>query len=232
MPTKSNAGTEVTDQSADSSGDQPQEGGPVLSPNGTAHVVEDPHQPCLFISANIQGLYPVKSKYKVSLLSEITAENNVGFLALTETHLNNDIYDAEVRMPGFEIFRADRGSTTKGGVALYVRENLNSCPEIILKKSAGLVESLAVYMKRLNLLIIVIYRPPAASLQDFSSTINEIQDKMAELPKPTPTVFMTGDFNFPSVSWPDGEIGAAPVEVKAQYDKLQQVTSEYFLTGD
>ena len=53
---------------------------------------------------------------------------------------------------------------------------------------------------------------------------------MSELPSPTPTIFLTGDFNFPTVSWPTGEIGTAPPDVKAQYDKLQQVTSEFFLT--
>ena len=46
-------------------------------------------------------------------------------LALTETHLNPRICNAEVYIEGFHIYRADReGDGPNGGVAIYLRNDL------------------------------------------------------------------------------------------------------------
>ena len=57
---------------------------------------------------NIQVLYPNNKKFKVQYLNDLTKEANLLFLALTKTHLNSNILDAEIQLPNYNIFRQDR----------------------------------------------------------------------------------------------------------------------------
>ena len=56
--------------------------------------------------------------------------NDVDICIVSETHLKAEIPDSVVCIPNYNIFRRDRdysGSDlrAKGGIAIYVRENLN-----------------------------------------------------------------------------------------------------------
>ena len=77
------------------------------------------------ITGNIQGLYPRKGKHKIDLLRELTAECNTNIIALTESHLRQDIKDAEEHIQNIEMFRADRSEGTSGvGAVVYLRNCL------------------------------------------------------------------------------------------------------------
>ena len=43
-------------------------------------------------------------------------ESNSAFLILTEWHLTADVMDAEISVPGYELYRADRAVRSHGGV--------------------------------------------------------------------------------------------------------------------
>ena len=91
----------------------------MLSTDGTPLGNMPSNKPCRLISANIQGLYNMSAKHKVCMLSELAVEENAGIIALTESHLNSDIMDAEVEMPDFELFRSDRiGANRRGSMSL------------------------------------------------------------------------------------------------------------------
>ena len=102
-----------------------------------------------------------------------------------------------------------------------------------MSASIGYVESLVVYMKRLNTIVIVIYRPPppTAGEDDFQQTMNKIRNCILELPDgaPSPTILLTGDFNFPAVRWADGDMGAATSSLRRQFEVLQQFAAENFM---
>lgn len=48
-------------------------------------------------------------------------------IGVTENWGNNEIYDAELQIPGYHMFRVDRRTTTRGGgVILYVSESIDA----------------------------------------------------------------------------------------------------------
>ena len=184
----------------------------------------------MIISANIQGLHTMSGRHKIGMLREMAQENNATIIALTETHLNEEILDAEIKVDGFEIFRADRLGAKKGGVALYIREDLQCAPELILSCSIGNIETLILYMKKLNLLFMLIYRPPTSENQDFRATISKINDEICRLLIPMPSIILTGDFNFPMIQWSSGDVSGTTVNIRIQCEILMRFTSELFMT--
>ena len=73
---------------------------------------------------NIQRLITPSGKSKTKFLSDQAELNNALFVAVTETWLHSDIFDAEVThdFPGYSILRCDRVGRQGGGVALYLRQ--------------------------------------------------------------------------------------------------------------
>ena len=47
-------------------------------------------------------------------------------LIVTESHLNNNILDAEIQMEGYDLIRGDRKERSHGGVAIYTSSNIIS----------------------------------------------------------------------------------------------------------
>ena len=84
---------------------------------------------------------------KVPLLEELANHKKLSFIALTETHLNNEVLDAEINMENYKLFRTDRENRTHGGVAIYLRQELAANASIITSFSNGTVELLALYIK-------------------------------------------------------------------------------------
>ena len=77
---------------------------------------------CGIVMCNMQGLQTYRRKYKVNLLREKAIEENIAIIAMVEIHLRKEISDAEVKMDGFQLHRADRkDGFMKGGVGVYIR---------------------------------------------------------------------------------------------------------------
>ena len=72
---------------------------------------------------NIRGLFPKSNQNKIPVLRELAIDENRDILALTETHLNNDILNAEISMQNYTIYTADRIARSHGGVALYINHD-------------------------------------------------------------------------------------------------------------
>lgn len=71
---------------------------------------------------NVCGLVRVHDQLKI-LLHEV---QNIDLFAVSESHLNPDISNAEIAIPGYELHRLDRQNGPGGGVAVYVKENMSS----------------------------------------------------------------------------------------------------------
>ena len=99
-------------------------------------------------------------------------------IVLTKTHLTSNILDAEVSVPGFNMFRTDRDeSCTHGGCAVYVRDDLTSNLETT--HSNSVCETLAVKIKTLNTLVVAQYRPPDCQLDEFVEALTVCQQTIA-----------------------------------------------------
>ena len=67
---------------------------------------------------------------------------------LTETWLNKDIEDAEILIEGYTIFRSDRIDRTRGGAAIYIKNEL--CPKKAATFSNSIVEYVIVKCSKLD----------------------------------------------------------------------------------
>ena len=118
---------------------EPNTDGPISEPNGNANSANEPSHPTdpririgtlsdkLKISfLNIQGLISTTKKCKVPMLRDLMVKSRSNLLIVTESHLNNNILDAEIRMEGYDLIRGDRKERSHGGVAIYTSSNIIS----------------------------------------------------------------------------------------------------------
>ena len=60
---------------------------------------------------------------KMTELMVLSETHDVQIICVTESWLNSDIVDAEVSIPNFNLFRADRPNDTRfGGSAIFVHK--------------------------------------------------------------------------------------------------------------
>ena len=85
-------------------------------------------RPHKFLLINIQRLITPSGKTKSKFLSDQAELNNDLLVAVTGTCLYCGVFDAEVLhvFPGFSLLRSDRSGRQRGGVALYLRDDLTS----------------------------------------------------------------------------------------------------------
>ena len=139
-----------------------------------------------FIHLNIQSLLPKLDELKIYLL-----DPKIGVVSLNETWLNDTVEDAEVAVPGFTIFRNDRTTAGHGGVALYVRNELQ--PVLLSELLDPNIESVFIRIRIGNTPCLVgsIYRVPNANMLQFESITSQIE-KVCNLNLNT---ILMGDFN-------------------------------------
>ena len=134
---------------------------------------------------------------KISFLSDHASLNNSPFIAVTESWLRPDILEAEVeqKIPGFRILRSDRISRSHGGVAAYIREDLPG--DTVDSFDNSVCEVLIIKLHTLNHYIAICYRPPGTTkLKEFKDAIDWLDSKLRDIPDPTATISLCGDFNF------------------------------------
>ena len=103
-----------------------------------------------------------KQKYKVQLISELANNENALTITLTETHLNEKILDSEIQMKNYIGFRADRTLCRKSGgeMTYIIATKAVDAAEQLIAKSNLYVEYQLIHMKKRNIVIINVYRPP------------------------------------------------------------------------
>ena len=182
------------------------------------------------VFGNIEGLYPRKNKHKVTMLSELGKNNNTIVFALTESHLRQEIRDAEIYMPGFQIYRADRQEgIKKGGVIVYLRDDFATDGNVLTSGSNGVVEWLVLHLVAKNLIIITIYRPPTCPNNLFTQIIHDINNQIEAMGTPSPTIIMSGDFNLPIIEWPSGEIRGGHAYMRVQAQVLLEFSNNHMM---
>lgn len=186
---------------------------------------------CSILYVNIQGLYPKTSRNKSGYLKELASEynNNIAII-LTETHLNSDIIDNEVKIDGYNIYRKDRVGRSHGGVAIYIKENVNS--KVRTEFSNGVCEYLNVDLDigGTNIEISALYRPPDTKFEEFNETIKFILDHTSSTMNET---ILFGDLNFPNIIWkqhPSLNTPCPKFNRNAQQLKLKELSDELCMT--
>lgn len=164
------------------------------------------------------------------MLGDIAVEGGVMLMALTETHLNTDILDAEVKINHYQLFRSDRlQGTRKGGVAMYVADTWADGVMLLASGSTGVVEHLLIHFVLLQMVVAVVYRPPSSPVQHFTDTLDILRAEIDKLGTPMPTVVITGDFNLPIICWDDWRVCAGTEADRKQADALKNFAAYYVL---
>ena len=114
--------------------------------------------------------------HKLDELRILIASTDLDVLALTETHLSNEIHDNELKIENYNILRNDRknGLTPWGGTAIYFKESLSAHQFY----SDHDIEAtwIDIIIKGQRLLVGSVYRPPKdnAFLPKFNRALNEV----------------------------------------------------------
>ena len=138
------------------------------------------------IHLNVRSLLPKHEELKFYLTNK-----KIQVFSVNETWLDSSIADNEIAIPGFNIFRRDRPKGSHGGVALYVRSELQ--PFLMVNLFDEIVESVFVKIKLGSRSILVgsIYRPPSA-LSSYWDSMKLLLEKVTNLNLKT---IILGDLN-------------------------------------
>ena len=152
--------------------------------------------------ASLQGLKCVHQNIRnlLNKLDEIryiinTLKSRIHLILFTETWLNSSVLDEEVSIPGYTIFRKDRGSKG-GGVIVYVRDNLSVIRRSDLERPdvEGLWLEITLPKSR-SFLFGTFYRSPSSSKHTSPNFINFFSDTIESLSVENKEVLVLGDFN-------------------------------------
>ena len=128
-----------------------------------------------FIFGNIRGLIPKTNRSKIQVISDMACINDSAVIALTETHLNDEINNAEIEINGYDSHRCDRSHKSHGGVIIYTKNEYKTIK--VLEKSENQCEIIGVIIQGIKTLVICVYRPPkSGSHESFMKVIDDIQD--------------------------------------------------------
>ena len=127
--------------------------------------------------------------------------------------------------------------TKGGGAAIYLRDGFEA--KVMLEDHVESCEIVAVHIEKINIINIVVYRPPDTKLPVFTAIMNKIKKLLSEMATPEPTVIITGDFNFPFVEWKRSGVGACSwtmkqgtygtEDEKSQFYKLMEIMDKYHI---
>ena len=118
----------------------------------------------------------MRGRNKTPFLHDLATSRNCLWLAVTETWLSSNVLDSEllVHMPGYSVIRQDRQGRQRGGVCLFLREDLTG--ETLFSHSNGVCEVLIVKVHQLDTIVTVIYRPPDTKHHEFAPMLQKIDD--------------------------------------------------------
>ena len=180
------------------------------------------------LSLNVQGIYTSNKEGKLGLLKDIAFETNAMVIALTESHLLQDIKDSEIKIEGYDPYRSDRLHGEKGGILVYIKSSLGLGVTEIDKGSINHVEYSVIEMKKIETVLITVYRPPGAELSAFSSVLLKIKESFKKFEK-MPLIIWSGDFNFPNIDWKVSDVKGGTVSLQQQAWALMKILDEYQL---
>lgn len=145
---------------------------------------------CFYLNAR-----SIKNKFQE--LETVVISGGYDLVGITETWLSEEDGD-EYNIEGYKLFRRDRLNRRGGGVALYVKENLD-VHEITEMGHVLPCEDIWVRLigkQETGLNIGVCYRPPASD-----NTLNELLFTRIRQSCSGGKTLVMGDFNYPAIDW-------------------------------
>ena len=140
---------------------------------------------------------------KLDELKVIISSSHPDVIAITETHLNDNIPDSVIHIDGYNVYRCDRTARHHGGVAIYIKCNLTAHVSSTSSDPSGEWESLWCTVSLTNnssLNVGCIYRIPSPAYPDhWSRLLSSLNHHFTSDPHSLSVCL--GDFNFPAIDW-------------------------------
>ena len=162
-------------------------------------------------------------KNKVSELQIVAESRDCKVLGITETMFSSDIYDVEVSIPNFTLYRADRTTGKGGGSCIYVHNSITA-HEVAINVPDCICVILD--LESINIAVFVIYRAPSLSLFSCQSMLDKLSMSMNNIAPDTERIVM-GDFNLPDVLWDLGVVNCS-INSSNQSILVQKLFLEFF----
>ena len=83
---------------------------------------------------------------------QICVLKNIFLIALTETHLNDNISSCELTKEGWDIFRMDRHTRYGGGVAIYLKQSFIATDNFTV--TTDMCKAIGLYLPLSNIAVI------------------------------------------------------------------------------
>ena len=198
---------------------------------------KDQHFRCL--SFNAQS---IRSKIKLpdgtytsnlKSFQDLIYAESLDMVMVTETWLNNCITNNEILPKGYQIIRKDRDADKRGGgVLIALRDDIvynrlisgKNCPNW-----SDHLEIIAIELDLLNSkksLLCVCYRPPSYGLNEWLELFSAFLQETSNYEN----VFITGDFNFPDLTWNSSLVPNKPERsITDGSSEFRELTFDFFL---
>lgn len=159
----------------------------------------------------------INQKHKVKYLEETVSSSEIfiPFFTVVESHCHDLIYDAEISIKEYNIYRSDRIERKGGGTAVYVHQSITiDCNQTF---SDSVCEAVLLYSKSLNLVIVGMYRPPSghpnldinSSFKNLIKYTESFWNKLKNV-----QIILMGDLNLPSVNWENETVSCGKSDKK------------------
>ena len=167
-----------------------------------------------------------QKKWKMRYVADLIASSKlpVTAVSLTETWWDGRVEDAQVHVPGYNLFRSDREFRTGGGCALLIHGSL------IVTDTTSITDDfnnmIAVYIPRCHTILVSIYRTG-----DYQYLLEELQtfiDKHSA-GNSVPDLFILGDLNLPHHNW-EGTTVSEENKTCRSISETEVFTEENFLS--
>merc|ERR1711954_46120 len=187
-------------------------------------------EPCKMLCLNAQGLMNENTRWKIDALKEYVSTNNIILMNFTETWLKKKMQDEKI--PNFTTFRCDRNSKKSkgGGTAIYLKNGFEA--KLLLEVRVESCEIVAIHIEKLNVVNIVVYRPPDTHSAEFTKAMDKIKELLEKMVSPEPSVVITGDFNFPFIEWKRGELNACKWKMKKYNNAKEDEKKQFYKLMD
>ena len=167
-------------------------------------------------------------KNKIAELSIVSSDKNCDILCITETFFNKDILDAEISIPNFKIFRADRETGKGGGSCVYVHNRVSA--SIVNNFSVPDCIAVKLSCSTFDLILIVVYRSPSLNYDDNVLMINCLNDTVQKFSTDN-EIIIVGDYNLPDLSWDHGVINC-PIDTCNKKYVIQKMFLDFFVKNN
>ena len=116
-----------------------------------------------------------------------------------------------------------------GGVAMYVINEVAADSKVVLSGSNGVIEYLMLFIRKYNLIVVTVYRPPDANYSEFIPVIANIKENVLALGNTSPSLILCGDFNMPDTDWNNSVTVGGSLDHKRQASAMMELRDELFL---